>query len=444
LPLPNWFILLSPPDLNIDVKQWRKLAWERIRLLEQLPQNPSQVINDNFPVYDDALSQIYNNYRLGAYLLRLVAATNRRFEAWLIESEGDLFEHLYHDRTEDIEQKIAIFQDIFGHENVMQYDEYKINMDEENNENLAKLYDEFYTTRGRISRDFLICVHFSQVPWMVSNRKGYLRKGWIISNEVSFRGSLKKAFEKILQKEIEKAQNLLGIREEIDQVVQDIEQKAAKHIQIRSQFTGYDFEGLDLYSHPEIFPPCMIYLFFEFEQSGRLTHMHRLQLGFFLKKIGMSVDEQLHYWFEKSVDNVGTSFTEFQRTSGYQIRHIYGLEGSKKDYDVPKCSTIATSYFCPFVHLAPDILVKFLGNNYLTKIKSKNLTEKQLENIVTLSSRNPTQACSSYFFLIFGRSNYRKIVHPLQWARNATKLQGLMKEQSNGESIENMESGESQ
>ncbi|MFX1282170.1 MAG: hypothetical protein ACFFB5_00885 [Promethearchaeota archaeon] len=426
--LPDWFILQSPPDLDIDVNQWKQLAWDRVKLLEQLPQNPSQIMRDRFPIYDDALNQIYNDYRLGAYLLRLVAATNRRLEAWFIEAEGDLFERLYFDRTSS-EDKRAIFKYLFGSENVMEYEEYKYKMDEKRNENLAELYNQYHSSRGRTTSDFLICVHFSQIPWMVSNRRGYLRKGWVISNEVSYRGSLKKAFEKKLQNKIEEAQDLLGVNENIDQIVQEIEQKLAKHTQIRSQFSSTEFEGKDLQSHPEVFPPCMIFLYSEFEKTGRLIHTHRLQLGFFLKKIGMSVDDQLHYWFEKSVDNLNISYAEFQRTAGYQIRHLYGLEGGKKDYDVPKCSTIATSYFCPFVHLDPGILIEFLSNNYLTHKKSVAPSKKQLEKIVSTSSRDPTLACKDYFPFIYKKSLYRKIVHPLQWARYASKFEGLIVEQ---------------
>ncbi len=432
--LPAWFILQSPPDLDIDVNRWKQLAWDRVKLLEKLPQDRSQVVRDHFPPKDDdVLSKIYDNYRLGAYLLRLVAATNRRLEAWLIESEGDLFEYLYSDRT-SLNQKRAILKDLFGSEKVMEYEEFKSKMDEVRNENLSELYSQFHSSRGRITSDFLICVHFSQIPWMVSNRRGYLRKGWVTSNEVSFRGSLKKAFERNLQEKIEKAQDLLGVNESIDQVVQEIEQNLAKHTQIRSQFSSAEFEGKDLQSHPEIFPPCMIYLLSELEKTGRLTHTNRLQLGFFLKKIGMSVDDQLHYWYEKSVDNLNISYTEFQRTSGYQIRHLYGLEGGKKDYDVPKCSTIATSYFCPFVHLAPAILIEFLSNNFLTKNKSLTPSKKQLENIVSRSSRDPTLACKDYFPLIYRKSLYRKIVHPLQWARYASKFEGLMVEEKESDS----------
>ena len=124
---------------DIDVLEWKKLAWERVKLLERLPHDPSQVVRDFFPSYEDDLNQIYDDYRLGAYLLRLVAATNSRLESWLIEAEGDLFERLYFDRTETVEQRINIFQHVFGERNVLGYEEFKNKMDEGQNEYLAEL-----------------------------------------------------------------------------------------------------------------------------------------------------------------------------------------------------------------------------------------------------------------------------------------------------------------
>ena len=69
--LPSWFILQSPPDLDIDVNLWKQMAWNRVTLLEKLSRDLSQVVRDHFPPKDDddELSKIYEDYRLGAYLL---------------------------------------------------------------------------------------------------------------------------------------------------------------------------------------------------------------------------------------------------------------------------------------------------------------------------------------------------------------------------------------
>lgn len=58
----------------------------------------------------------------------------------------------------------------------------------------------------------------------------------------------------------------------------------------------------------------------------------------------------------------------------------------------------------------------------------------RLEKIVSQSGRNPTMACTMYFPNIYKRSLYRKIVHPLQWARYASKVEGLMIDQEEGDS----------
>ncbi len=136
----------------------------------------------------------------------------------------------------------------------------------------------------------------------------------------------------------------------------------------------------------------------------------------------MTVEDQLHYWYEKSVDNVGVSFSSYQRRAGYQIRHLYGLEGGRTDYHVPKCSTLATGYFCPFVHLSPDLLTKYLKAHALSRKNPRPTSDKQVARIVGRSASNPTQACTWFFRMIHSRHAPRKIVHPLQWTQAASQL----------------------
>ncbi len=45
--LPTWFILQAPPNLEIDIRLWKQLAMNRVKMLESLTKDPSQVIRDN-------------------------------------------------------------------------------------------------------------------------------------------------------------------------------------------------------------------------------------------------------------------------------------------------------------------------------------------------------------------------------------------------------------
>lgn len=408
LMIPEWYILQKPANLEINVKEWSDLAWQRIQLLEEFIKDPSLAVRTHFPVYDPSLEQMYQNYRIGAYFLRLVAANNRRIESWLIETEGDLFSFLYRDRTDGREDRITLFQEIFGLNNVMHIQEFLYQFGEQSNENIQELQSLLYARR----HDFLICVHFTQVPAMVSRRRGYLRRGWVIDLESGFHGSLKKAFEKQLQQQIVEARDLLGIRQDIDATVDILIKKITKHIQLRTHYTD-ELIG-DFSSQPQYFPPCMACIYNEFISTGRLTHNLRLQLAFYLKKIGMTLEDQLQFWWEKSVDNAAMTYDTFLRKAGYQIRHTYGLEGGKKDYDVPKCKTIATTYFCPFVSYEITALSKFLQ-----ALIPDEIDEKELIKLATGAANFPTRACTWTFQQIYDFKPKYPIYHPLQWTREA-------------------------
>jgi DNA primase large subunit len=142
--------------------------------------------------------------------------------------------------------------------------------------------------------------------------------------------------------------------------------------------------------------------------------MSRVQLGVFLKKMGMPVEEQLEFWFQKSVDNAGQTFEEFSRRAGYQVRHIYGLEGGHKDYDVPACRTIQTGYFCPFSHLSSNALREGL------LLRFPNAPENAMARVLQEASvGRPSLACS-ILLAAATDSPSRPMRHPMQWVKKMT------------------------
>lgn len=79
----------------------------------------------------------------------------------------------------------------------------------------------------------------------------------------------------------------------------------------------------------DCYPPCIYELLTNLQSKGHLAHMENWQLGTFLKKVGMSIEEQKQFWYKNSIDNVGQSYEEFEKKVGYQIEHIYGLAGGE-------------------------------------------------------------------------------------------------------------------
>lgn len=97
------------------------------------------------------------------------------------------------------------------------------------------------------------------------------------------------------------------------------------------------------------FPPCMKHLHDELIRNHRLSHYARFYYSLFLKECGMKIDEALKYWkneYSKPHLNVSICSHQWQKDSRkytYSIKHMYGLEGSRKQYQSPTCNSICVS-----------------------------------------------------------------------------------------------------
>jgi DNA primase large subunit len=97
------------------------------------------------------------------------------------------------------------------------------------------------------------------------------------------------------------------------------------------------------------FPPCMMHLHLELRHKHRLSHYARFYYTLFLKECGMSLEEALVYWkYEYSKPhNCNSSCIHDWQTDNkkfiYSIRHMYGLEGGRKNYKCPDCYCIKVS-----------------------------------------------------------------------------------------------------
>lgn len=102
------------------------------------------------------------------------------------------------------------------------------------------------------------------------------------------------------------------------------------------------------------FPPCMEHLHLELRRKHRLSHYARFYYTLFLKECGMSLEDALIYWrFEYSKPHSCTSLcTHDWQTDAkkftYSIRHMYGLEGGRKNYKTPNCRAICVSILNKF------------------------------------------------------------------------------------------------
>lgn len=128
-------------------------------------------------------------------------------------------------------------------------------------------------------------------------------------------------------------------------------------------------ESIDILAKKH-FPMCMRNLHGNLQSNHHLKHFGRLQYSLFLKGIGLSVDEAIVFW-RKSY-GASISDDKFNKEYRYNIRHNYGLEGSRRAYPPRSCQKIITqdqpgpqdNHGCPFRHFSLDNLVPSLRATY--------------------------------------------------------------------------------
>ncbi|MHA1305622.1 MAG: hypothetical protein ACTSQE_03655 [Candidatus Heimdallarchaeaceae archaeon] len=432
--LPDWYVLKKPSDIELDVEEWRIYAEKR---LNKFLDEKSDFWTFYRPTWmgENEWREKLDEEVGGHYLLRLAVAKDPRLTSWLVEMEGDLFEFRFVESF-SVEEKISVLKDLFGEENVLTISELnkifgidifrKTGIMEQRRRTTRYSYQRnIKTVRKRGGElEKRIAIRYFKVPTIVGAKKVLLYRGWAIVRFADIRLTVKRAFEKKLKKVIEQSKTFVENDPYLNETIKPIREKIAE-IAKSSRIKGLSeldvFQGEEIYNKIDCFPPCIYELISILRGKGHLAHMENWQLGTFLKKIGMSVDGQLRFWYENSIDNVGQNFDEFVHKVGYQIKHIYGLTGGGIDYDPPKCVTCIEGYFCYFAHkkledISEDIKIRFEN-------KPEEEIDKAIDDITQLIiNHRYRQACARYFTLHTGWTIWEGTVrHMLQYTESAYK-----------------------
>ncbi len=130
-------------------------------------------------------------------------------------------------------------------------------------------------------------------------------------------------------------------------------------------------EGVENVIDFDAFPPCMSKLVNELKRGENLSHHARFTVAAFLSRIGMSVDDILEL-FKNAPD-----FNE--KIARYQIEHISGLRGSRKQYMPYSCSTMKSLGLCPLIDHdcnAKNPLVVYRRNLYRKRTNVRKKEDK--------------------------------------------------------------------
>lgn len=118
----------------------------------------------------------------------------------------------------------------------------------------------------------------------------------------------------------------------------------------------------ELNSNKILLPPCMLLSLNSLFTNHRLAHDPRYRLTLFLKDIGVPIDQTLMIFkqeYSKSGNQKSTcthSWEEHYKKIEYNVRHTYGIVGSKKNYQMPTC-VLMQVYFIDFKYLLKQVLM---------------------------------------------------------------------------------------
>lgn len=173
----------------------------------------------------------------------------------------------------------------------------------------------------------------------------------------------------------------------------------------------------EIEQYSKYFPPCMNFLFKKLKQNHHLKYGGRMQFGLFLKcGVGLSVVESLLFWKESFFPLIDE--LTFDKSYAYNIRHNYGLEGSRIDYNSFNCYQIQNNYEprnfdhyhgCPFKHFSHANLIHFL-NDYIKEYDENSpkqsssinntIPQPVFEMINIVNKKEYNRACSYLYYYI--------------------------------------------
>lgn len=110
-------------------------------------------------------------------------------------------------------------------------------------------------------------------------------------------------------------------------------------MEISAPADGSKINLQDLYFYQRrSFPPCMKALFAALVNQSHLKHYGRLQLGLFIKGMGLTLDEALAFWRREFCKKLAAD--KFESAYAYNVRHMYGREGKRSDYKPWSCTKV--------------------------------------------------------------------------------------------------------
>lgn len=420
----------SAPPLEVRLEDFELFAMDRLKVLKGIadglsrgkkPDEMEKLEKDLWKAnmrHPEAL-EVVNKDIISHFVLRLVYCRTEDLRKWFLSMETALFRYRF--RDESLEAQRALMAEFNLPYKVVSTAEY-----ESMKEKLGQVARSISRNASIPAEVIFYKVPFEEVPELVAGRRVYIHKGhaFVAMSQVvslvatQFRSHLSKALILTNRKWTS------TIREqEKDRLTPIVEALCTSYLgpdysQPR-EFAEISIKDIDQIAKTS-FPLCMRHLFEKLREDHHLKHGGRMQLGLFLKGVGLKLEDALAFWKAEFSQKVGSE--RFDKEYAYSIRHNYGREGKRTDYTPYSCQKIISSapgvgdhHGCPYRHFSEENLRAALGKMGLSNRAVEDVMDK-------VRNRHYQLACTLTFEAVHGTSCDAGINHPNQYFSDSQKI----------------------
>ncbi|XP_012216390.1 uncharacterized protein [Linepithema humile] len=406
---------IVPPNGEVPLYILEDCILTRLDYLRRLYEGSTNEFDGNF----EYLLENSTYDKTGHFMLRLLASTSSDLCTYWITKESLLFGHRLnnisprqlHRLFKQIIWKMQIFKD-------------KKNATDMTLIELCKFYSQPLVLKHLVSNchncnKFQYKVRFEIVPDLVKARELVINNGNVITHCSNWKQVLQSLFSNYITNEVNVLKKQAHHIIKHDLRLHILNQKVQSYLFKEGTAHGkITIDNID--TEVQKFPLCMQHLHSILKDRHRLSHYARLYYSLFLKEIGMKLEDSIAFWRQEYCKpHTCTSICSHDWQSNekkfiYSIRHMYGLEGSQRNYKTPNCNQICTGISgvtyeggCPFKDFDADTLINLLHISL-----TKNETEKLINST---STKNPEVCCTAFLKLMCKDNIDTVITNPVQY-----------------------------
>ncbi|WWC68054.1 uncharacterized protein I206_101973 [Kwoniella pini CBS 10737] len=440
-----------PPTLDITLEEFETFAIARLRVLSQIEslshrslpfaQLQSSITNytkqhlllSSNTARNANLDEERRKDEIGHWVLRLSFCRSPDLRARFVRSELALFRNRF--ETDDVNERAQFLRSLEFDWQIVDENE-KMRYEKELRNCMWEKKDDAFRSESWFK------VPWYTVPDLVGSRRVFIRAGMAYVPQSLQISLVLQAFASRLEKALELTAKNLPRLDEDDRLGPVIDHLASSFLSgvASSDYQSSDSEGAQGVVTAEMvddvarkhFPPCMRNLYDRLKRDHHLKHFGRLQLGLFLKGVGLPLDEAVVFW--RRMYGATMSDDKFNKEYKYNIRHSYGQEGKRTNYPPKSCQQILTqnqpgtqdSHGCPFRHFSPENLSSFLSNTY-PQIDRSSLEMKDI--LDSVKNTHYHVACTRVFELTHGikkgdgLGDGESVAHPNKWVDKSRELE---------------------